>query len=110
MEAQHKVRVHLKKGLAIVALVVLREENSYGYEPRERLEEFRFEEINPRPSYRTLSQMENEGLCKSEWELPEGGQANPMYSNTEAEEALLDTWIEACERYREVMDSSLSRA
>ena len=84
---------------------MLREENSYGYEPRDRLEEFRFEDNNPRESYRTLRQMENEGLCKSEWELPEGGQANQMYSITEAGEALLDTWIEACERYREVMDS-----
>ena len=59
-----------------VTLVLLKEESSHGYELMERMEEeFGFEEINPGSVYRTLRQMENEGLCQSEWETPsaEGG-------------------------------------
>ncbi len=61
----------------LVVLVWLREENySYSYEIMERLaEEFGFEQINSGSVYRTLRQMENEGLCKYEWESSEGGLA-----------------------------------
>jgi PadR family transcriptional regulator PadR len=46
------------------------------YEIMERLaEEFGFEQINSGSVYRTLRQMENEGLCKYEWESSEGGLA-----------------------------------
>ncbi len=103
------VKARPAKWLTPVALVMLREENSYGHELIERLQEFRFEEINPGALYRTLRQMDREGLCKSEWDRSEGGQANRMYSITEAGEAFLDAWIEGCEKYREVMDA-LSRA
>ncbi len=54
-----------KNWLTPVALVLLREENSYGYELMERIGEFGFEEINPGTLYRTLRQMENQGLCES---------------------------------------------
>ena len=50
-----------------VTLVLLEEESSHGYELMERMEEeFGFEQINPGSVYRTLRQMENEGLCSSE--------------------------------------------
>ena len=110
MPTQPKVEARPKKWLMPVALVVLREEDSYGYELMERLQQFGFVEINPGALYRTLRRMENEGLCKSEWEHPtEGEPANRMYSITDAGEAFLETWVEACEKYREVMDS-LSQA
>src|SRR5215208_5565562 len=72
-------------------------------------EEFGFEQIDPVTVYRTLRQMENEGLCKSEWETFEhDGKANRMYAITLAGEAFLETWVEACEQYRRVTDT-LSR-
>jgi DNA-binding PadR family transcriptional regulator len=52
--------------LTPVALVILRAENSYGYELMERIREFGFEEINAGTLYRTLRRMEQEGLCTSE--------------------------------------------
>ena len=53
-----------------VALVLLKEESSYGYELMERIEEeFGFEQIHPGSVYRTLRRMENEGLCSSEWDV-----------------------------------------
>ena len=110
MAAQQKVEARPKKWLIPLILVWLREENSsYGYEIMESLEEeFGFEQIDPATVYRTLRQMEKEGLCKSEWETFEQGKANRMYAITVAGEAFLQTWVEACEQYRRVTDT-LSR-
>jgi poly-beta-hydroxybutyrate-responsive repressor len=88
-----------------VALVTLREENSYGYELMERLTEFGFEQINPGTMYRTLRHMEKEGLCKSEWETSKEGPARRVYSITEAGEEYLGAWVEGYEHYRRVMDA-----
>ena len=95
-------------GLKPVILVLLQEENSYGYKIMQRIEEeFGFEEINPGSVYRALRQMDKEGLCESEWEMPsqEGGPARRMYSITDDGEAYLEAWAGACKQYREVMDS-----
>jgi PadR family transcriptional regulator len=109
---EQKVTVRPKDWLSPVALVILHEESSYGYELMERLAtEFGFEQIHAGTLYRTLRQMEKEGLCESEWETSEegGGPARRMYYITEAGEAYLDAWVQACTGYRRVMDA-LSRA
>ena len=66
MAANHQnIEVRPRNWLIPVALVVLREESSHGYELMERLEQFGFvEHLNPGTLYRTLRQMEQEGLCK----------------------------------------------
>jgi PadR family transcriptional regulator PadR len=93
-----------------VVLVVLQEESSYGYEIMERLaREFGFEQISPGTIYRTLRQMEKEGLCDSEWETSaEDGRPRRLYFITDDGEAYLDTWVQACKEYGRVMDN-LSR-
>ena len=91
--------------LVPVILVTLREESSYGYELIELLKEFGFEEMNSGTLYRSLRQMENEGLCKSEWETSRGGPARRMYSITVAGEAHLASWAEGCRRYQQVVDA-----
>ena len=58
--------------LVPVVLVTLRELNSYGYDLMERAAAFGFEVMNPGTVYRTLRQMEKEGLCKSRWETSGG--------------------------------------
>jgi poly-beta-hydroxybutyrate-responsive repressor len=83
---------------------MMREEPSHGYELMDRLDEFGFEQINSGTLYRTLRQMEKEGLCKSDWETPEGGPARRTYSVTEAGEEYLDAWAEGRKRYHNVMD------
>jgi poly-beta-hydroxybutyrate-responsive repressor len=93
--------------LTPVTLVLLEEERSHGYELMERMEEeFGFEEINPGSVYRTLRQMENEGLCQSEWEVPRAEEDSPprrMYAITEAGEAYLAAWAKACKDYQKLM-------
>jgi PadR family transcriptional regulator PadR len=56
----------------------------------ECLTQFGFEQINPGTMYRTLRQMEKEGLCKSERENAQSGPACRVYSITEAGEECLD--------------------
>ncbi len=90
MAADHqKIEVRPRDWLTPVALVILREESSYGYELMERLEQFDFEQIRAGTLYRTLRRTEKEGLCKSEWDTSEGGPARRMYSITEAGEEYL---------------------
>jgi PadR family transcriptional regulator, regulatory protein PadR len=100
-----KIEVRPRNWLTPVALVILRKEPSHGYELMERLEEFGFEQINSVTLYRTLKQMENEGLCKSELETPEGGPARRAYSVTNDGEAYLTSWAEECKKYQLVLDS-----
>ena len=103
------INVRPRNWLVPVALVTLRDESSHGYVLLKRLTQFGFEKINPGTLYRTLRQLEKEGLCKSEWETFEhDGKSNRMYAITVAGEAFLETWVEACEQYRRVTDT-LSR-
>ena len=101
---QKKIVVRPKNWLTPVALVILREESSYGYELMRRLEELEFEEISAGSLYRTLRQMEKEGLCKSEWDASESGAARRMYSITDVGEEYLASWAEGCQKYQKVLD------
>ena len=70
MATEQKVEARPRKWLTPVTLVLLKEDNSYGYELMERIEEeFGFEPINAGSVYRALRQMEKEGLCSSEWDV-----------------------------------------
>jgi PadR family transcriptional regulator, regulatory protein PadR len=108
LAAQPKVQARPRRWLTPVTLVLLKEERSHGYELMERMEEeFGFEQLNPGSVYRALRQMENEGLCQSEWETPsaaEGGPLRRMYAITEAGEAYLEAWAQACQHYQQLMD------
>jgi DNA-binding PadR family transcriptional regulator len=71
----HKIEACRPRNWLIpVILLTLRERNSYGYELTERTAEFGFETLNPGTLYRTLRQMEREGLCESWWETSQGGR------------------------------------
>jgi PadR family transcriptional regulator PadR len=107
MATEQKIEARPRKWLTPVVLVLLKEESSYGYELMGRIEEeFGFEEINPGSVYRALRQMENEGLCSSVWDVQAEGGSPPrrMYAITDAGEAYLKAWAEACEKYHRVMD------
>ena len=100
-----RVEVKPRNWLVPVILLTLREWNSYGYELMERAAAFGFEAMNPGTLYRTLRQMEKEGIVESTWETSKGGPARRMYSITDAGEAYLDFWAEALEQYRRNMDA-----
>ena len=107
MAAQPKIDARPRRWLTPVTLVLLEGERSHGYELMRRMEEeFGFEQINPGLVYRTLRQMEHEGLCRSEWETPatEGGPPRRMYSITGAGKAYLEAFPEARRQYQQLMD------
>lgn len=101
----HKIDVRPRTWLTPVALLILREQPSHGYELIERLDEFGFEQINTGTLYTTLRKMEREGLCKSEWETSTSGPACRVYSVTNDGEAYLASWAEECKKYQLVLDS-----
>ena len=100
-----KAEARPRNWLVPVVLVTLRELNSYGYDLMERAAAFGFEAMNPGTLYRTLRQMEKNGVVKSKWETSKGGPARRVYSITEAGEAYLEFWAEALEQYRRNMDA-----
>lgn len=104
-EKKREVEVRPRNWLVPVILLSLREWNSYGYELMERTAAFGFEAMNPGTLYRTLRQMEKDGVVKSKWETSRGGPARRVYSITEAGETYLDFWAQALEQYRRNMDS-----
>jgi PadR family transcriptional regulator PadR len=107
LAVDQKVQARPKNWLIPLMLVLLKEEDSYGYELMEQIEEeFGFEQINAGSVYRTLRQMENEELCSSQWDVrvEESGSPRRMYAITEAGEAYLAAWAEACAKYHRLMD------
>src|ERR671915_2300945 len=74
-EKKRAVEVRPRNWLVPVILLTLREWNSYGYELMERTAAFGFEAMNPGTLYRTLRQMEKNGVVKSKWETSKGGPA-----------------------------------
>ena len=94
-----------KSWLEPVILLTLREWNSYGYELMKRAATFGFEAMNPGTMYRTLREMEENGVVKSKWETTKDGPARRVYSITDAGEAYLQFWAKALEQYRRNMDA-----
>ncbi len=104
-EKKQEFEVRPRNWLVPVILLTLREWNSYGYELMERAATFGFEAMNPGTLYRTLRQMEKNGMVKSTWETSRGGPARRVYSITDAGEAYLDFWAKSLKQYRRNMDA-----
>ncbi len=81
-----------KNWLVPILLLMLRQWSSYGYELMEKMSTFGLVAMNPGTFYRTLRQMEKDGMVSSSWDTSEGGPARRMYSITDAGEAYLNYW------------------
>ena len=104
-----RIEVRPRNWLVPVTLLVLRECTSYGYKLMEQTAKFGFKAMNPGTFYRTLRQMEKDGLCQSEWDTSSGtGPARRVYSITDAGEAYLGFWAAALEQYRRNMNTFFS--
>jgi len=85
-------------------LVALEHWQSYGYELMQRLAMFGFEGMDPGSVYRTLRQLEHEGLVRSDWDTTSEGPARRMYSLTEAGRAYLSTWASALKAHQSMLE------
>jgi poly-beta-hydroxybutyrate-responsive repressor len=54
--------------------------------------------------YRTLRQLERDGLLHSSWEPGPAGPARRMYTLTDSGRDWLDNWAQALEGYRSLLD------
>ncbi len=92
-------------------LLLLREKKSYGYELVRRLEEFPFPcpPLDAATVYRTLRNMEAEGLVKSEWETGESGPPKRMYQITMDGEDRLHAWALSFEDRKKAIESFIER-
>jgi poly-beta-hydroxybutyrate-responsive repressor len=94
-----------KNWLVPILLLMLREWSSYGYELMEKMATFGLAAMNPGTFYRTLRQMEKDGMVRSTWDTSEAGPARRMYSITEAGEAYLKYWADSLNHYQKMMDT-----
>ncbi len=94
-----------KNWLVPILLLMLRQWNSYGYELMEKMTTFGLAAMNPGTFYRTLRQMEKDGMVSSNWDTSEGGPARRIYSITAAGEAYLNYWARSLDQYQRMMDT-----
>src|SRR6266700_1573174 len=94
-----------KNWLVPILLLMLRQWSSYGYELMEKMSTFGLAAMNPGTFYRTLRQMEKNGMVHSRWDTSEAGPARRIYTITEAGEAYLQFWAQSQDHYQKVMDT-----
>ncbi len=90
-------------------LLLLSEAPAHGYELIDRMRPFGFDVGDPAGVYKTLRQMERDGVVSSEWELPKRGPARRVYALTADGRDLLAAWAHTLERNRAVLDRFLAR-
>src|SRR2546423_12127629 len=73
-----------KNWLVPVLLLMLRQWSSYGYELMEKMAAFGLSTMNAGTFYRTLRQMEKDGMVSSRWDTSEGGPAPRGHSSNRA--------------------------
>ncbi len=85
-------------------LLVLQEEDSCGHELTWSISDFDFGPRSPSTVYRTLHQMEEEGMVVSEREGFDGRLSHRRYSITGLGEAYLEFWANSIAEYRDEVD------
>lgn len=105
-EQQHEAtEAWSKNWLVPVVLLMLREWSSYGYELMEKMAAFGLAAMNAGTFYRTLRQMEKNGMVSSSWDTSEAGPARRRYTITAAGEAYLKFWADSLEHYQQMMNT-----
>src|SRR5918911_189822 len=90
-------------------LLLLAESSAHGYELIERLRPFGFDVGDPATVYKSLRQMEAEGLVTSTWELSSRGPARRVYALTSDGRDLLEAWAMTLELNRMILGRFLER-
>ena len=94
-----------KNWLVPLLLLLLRQWSSYGYELMEKMSTCGVAALNPGTCYRTLRQMERDGMVSSNWDTSEGGPARRVYSITDVGEAYLNRWSRSLDQYQRMMET-----
>jgi len=90
-------------------LLLLAESSAHGYQLIDRLRPFGFEINDPASVYKSLRQMETEGLVTSAWELSSRGPARRVYELTSDGRDLLEAWSITLDQNRAILGRFLDR-
>lgn len=93
-----------KNFLASWLLLLLRNWSAYGYQLIQTLMVAGLGAVDPASVYRTLRELEREGLVTSTWDPQDSGAARRMYTLTGAGEEYLRLWARQLEQYQNVLD------
>ena len=85
-------------------LLFLKNWSAHGYQILQTLTLLGFAAVDPATVYRSLRQMEKEGLVSSSWEAGAAGPARRTYQITASGEAFLGQWAEALGAYQRFLD------
>jgi len=88
-------RQHIRRFLEPCLLVLLKKEESHGYSLIDGLKEFGFdsERMDPSVLYRSLRDLEAQGLITGEWDSNSLGPQRRVYAVTKTGEIVLSEWI-----------------
>ena len=89
--------------LSTSILAMLRDWNAHGYQLSKRLTESGLPPFDSGTIYRTLRQLEQDGLISSLWDTSASGPARRMYSLTKTGETMLSTWIDVLQKYQQFL-------
>jgi poly-beta-hydroxybutyrate-responsive repressor len=95
--------------LATSLLAILRDGNAHGYQLAKRLGELGLPPFDSGTIYRTLRQLEQDGLISSLWDMSESGPARRRYSLAKAGETFLTGWIDVLQRYQRLFQTASER-
>jgi poly-beta-hydroxybutyrate-responsive repressor len=90
--------------LASWLLLLMRNGSAHGYQLIQTLTLMGLGLVDPATVYRTLRQLEREGLITSTWNPGAAGPARRMYTLSKAGEEYLRVWARQLEHYQSVLD------
>ena len=93
-----------KNFLASWLLLLMRNGNAYGYQLIQTLTVMGLGLIDPATVYRTLRQLEEEGIITSTWNPGATGPARRIYTLSDAGEEYLNIWARQLENYQSMLD------
>ena len=86
-------------------LLALSAYEAHGYWLQQQLRTYGFLSTNITTIYRTLRQLEKQGLVSSYWQPTDEGPARRIYSLTDTGRSTLGMWAGALQSYRSMIDS-----
>jgi len=89
-------------------LAYLRRWNAHGYQLVEELRKSGLPGFDSTTVYRTLRQLERNGLVSSFWDTSESGPARRRYSLTRSGETFLDLWYDMFGKYQEMLQTAFT--
>lgn len=88
-------------------LAMLKDWSGYGYELSKKLEEAGISGYNTGSLYRTLRQMEKNGLITSLWDTSDTGPAKRVYSMTGSGSLFLRNWLKMVSLHKSMLEQFL---